>query len=84
MSFMASEVRTEDQLFFSKMIRKLEKANHIDEDNKVTKGYLLSSIISDYLGHQNMDSPNPKAIKNLIKKYIKTKYIKLPPYIFPS
>ena len=47
MSFMASEVRTEYQLFFSKMIRKLEKANHIDEDNKVTKGYLLSSIISD-------------------------------------
>ena len=60
--------------------RKLEKGNNEEEDNKVTKGYLLSSIItsswkrnknykkiSDYLDHQNMHELNPKTIKYLIK-----------------
>ena len=60
--------------------RKLEKENNEEEDNKVTKEYLLSSIItsswkrnknykkiSDYLDHQNMHELNPKTIKYLIK-----------------
>ena len=64
-------------LFSSKKIRKWDKANYIDEDNKVTKGYLLSSIISDYLNHQNRDLINPKDIKNLIKKYREANNIKL-------
>ena len=60
--------------------RKLEKGNNEEEDNKVTKEYLLSSIIisnwkrnknykkiTDYLEHQNMNELNSKAIKYLIK-----------------
>jgi hypothetical protein len=65
------------RLLFSSKKKELEKANYIDEDNKVTKGYLLSSIISDYLNHQNRDLINPKDIKNLIKKYREANNIKL-------
>ena len=60
--------------------KKIRKKNNEVEDNKVTKRYLLSTIIisnwkrnknckkiSDYLDHQNLDLLNSKAIKNLIK-----------------
>ena len=86
-----------DYYLLQKKIRKLTEGNYQEEDNKVTKGYLLSSIIiskwkrntnykkiSDFLDMQNIDFLSPKEIKNLIKKYIETNNINLSSYIFPS
>ena len=86
-----------DYYLLQKKIRKLTEGNYEEEENKVAKGYLLSSDImsnwkrntnykkiSDFLDLQEIDFLKPNSIKKLIKKYIETHDIKLSSYIFPS